>query len=358
MNRATTIRTLISAVVALGITTAGVCGQDSSLQRIDQYLEEKQQSDDFSGNVLIAKGGEVMYVRSFGLADRDHGVANKPETRFNVGSIGKLFTSIAILQLAQAGSLELTDPIGKYLPEFPEDKKAITIHQLLLHTSGLSSYMTNSDYSERKQTYRSIDDVLVLVRDEVLLFAPGEGNEYSNSGYIVLGAIIERVSGREYSAYVHENVWQPAGMSNTGLYYREDVVPNRATGYIRVDSGTVISNVFEEPPAFSDGGAYSTVGDMLRFVLALQDDTLLNEEFRKLWLTPQVGPMTYGPATASAERSFSGKAVWGGMGGAPGVSAALHHVTGDEYTIIVLSNQDMVALRMPIDIEAILYGKR
>jgi len=345
-------------MMVLGSVAETVYGQDAQLQKIDHFIAEKYDSGEFSGNVLIAKDGKVVYLKSFGFANMDHSIPNQPETRFNIGSIGKLFTSIAILQLAQAGKLELTDQIGKHLPDFPEDKREIRIRQLLLHTSGLSNYMTNSDYWERKQEYRSIDDILPLVMNETLLFEPGERNEYSNSGFIVLGAIIEKLSGKKYGAYLIENVWIPAGMANTGLYYKEDIVKDRSTGYIRIDSATMISNVFDEPPAFSDGGVCSTVEDMLKFDMALQDNKLLNEEYLKLWFTPQMGPMTYGPATVSAERSFSGKAAYGAMGGAPGISAILHHVTGDNYTIIVLSNYDQIALRLGLDIEKILYSER
>ncbi|MBU1938069.1 beta-lactamase family protein [bacterium] len=333
-------------------------GQSPAIQRVDNLMKEVSESDQFSGNVLIAKDGNVIYSKSFGMADKDLNIPNNEETKFNIGSIGKFFTSIAILQLAEAGKLNLTDSVEKYLPDFPKDKsQKITIHQLLLHTSGLSNYMTHPDYADKKHLYRSIDDVLPLIKNETLEFEPGERFGYSNSGYIVLGAIIEKVSGKKYAAYIQENIWQPAGMKDTGLFYKEQTVENRATGYVKDDSGSMITNALLEPPAFSDGGAYSTVTDLLKFDLALQNNTLLSEENSKLWFAPQGGPFAYGPAFVPADRSFCGKEIYGGMGGAPGISASFNHISDDNYTIIILSNYDEIAMRLFPRIESTLYGK-
>ena len=349
--------TIIALIILISLPIMGY-GQGPALQRVDNLMKEYSESDQFSGNVLIAKDGDVIYSKSFGMADKDLNIPNREETKFNIGSIGKFFTSIAILQLAEAGKLDLTDSIDKYLPDFPKDKsKKITIHQLLLHTSGLSNYMTHSDYANNKHLYRAIDDVLPLIKEETLEFEPGERFGYSNSGYIVLGAIIEQVSGKKYAAYVQENICQPAEMKDTGLFYKEQIVENRAIGYVRDDSGSMITNALLEPPAFSDGGAYSTVMDLLKFDLALQNNTLLSEEYNQLWFTPQDGPFSYGPAFIPADRSFCGKEIYGGMGGAPGVSASFNHILGDNYTIIILSNYDEIALRLFPRIESTLYGK-
>jgi CubicO group peptidase (beta-lactamase class C family) len=348
---------IIALIMLISLPILGY-GQSPALQRVDNLMKEYSESDQFSGNVLIVKDGNVIYSESFGMAEKDFNIPNKVETKFNIGSIGKFFTSISILQLAQAGKLDLMDSIDKYLPNFPADKsKNITIHQLLLHTSGFSNYMTHPDYADKKHLYRSIDDVLPLIKEETLEFEPGERFGYSNSGYIVLGGIIEKVSGKKYDVYLKENIWQPAGMNNTGLFYKEQIVENRAIGYVIDDSGSMIKNVFLEPPAFSDGGAYSTVMDMLKFDFALQNNTLLSEEYSILWFTPQDGPFAYGPAFIPADRSLCGKEIYGGMGGAPGVSASFNHILGDNYTIVILSNYDEIALKLFPRIESTLYGK-
>jgi len=349
-------------ILAMGVlilfVTGNISAQDSLIQKVDSYMTDLYEADKFSGNVLVAKEGKVVYQKSFGLANKELKISNAPETKFNIGSIGKLFTSVAVFQLVQAGKIELTDPIGKYLTDIPEDKKVITIRQLLLHTSGLGNYMAHPDYMDKKSEYGTIDKTLPLIFEEPLLFIPGDSNAYSNSGFIVLGAVIEKVAGVDYAAFVKNNIWTPAGMTNTILNKDDDKVENRASGYIKTETGSMLSNTSKEPTALSDGGAYSTVGDLLKFDLAVQSDVLLDEKHRQLWFTPQGGPSTFGFVTVEPERSFSGKGAYGAMGGIPGASAVLHHIRVDNYTIVVLSNYDRIAMRAGMDIEAILYGKK
>lgn len=349
---------IIVAGVLIFFTAVNISAQDSLIQKIDDYMTNLYESDMFSGNVLVAKEGKVIYQKSFGLANKELKISNAPETKFNIGSIGKLFTSIAVFQLVQAGKLELTDPIGRYLTNIPEDKKAITIRQLLLHTSGLGNYMAHPDYMEKMSEYGTIDKTLPLIFEEPLLFPPGDSSAYSNSGFIVLGAVIEKVAGVDYADFVKDNIWTPAGMGNTILNKDDEKIENRAVGYIKTETGSMLSNANKEPTALSDGGAYSTVGDLLKFDLAVQGDVLLDKKHRQLWFTPQGGPSTFGFATVEPKRSFSGKGAYGAMGGIPGASAVLHHVREDNYTIVVLSNYDRIAMRAGMDIEAILYGKK
>ena len=205
--------------------------------KIDTVMAEYARLDLFSGTVLVARSGDIVYAEAFGEANKDHHVANILETRFNIGSIGKTFTGVAMMQLVERGKVELTAPVVRYLPDFPYGD-AITIHHLLSHTSGMFNYMAHPDYRARMSSLRSIDDLLPLIYDQDLVFdTPGEAYAYSNSGIVVLGAVIEKVTGQPYPQVIHDNILAPAGMTDTGIHFWDQVVPDRAMGYTRRYSG-------------------------------------------------------------------------------------------------------------------------
>jgi len=221
--------------------------------QIDQVMGEFIQLDLFSGTVLVAKDGEIIYAKAFGEADKDFHVKNTLETKFNIGSIGKTFTGTSIMQLAQKGKLNVMDPVIKYLPDFPYGEK-ILIHHLLTHTSGTFNYFAHPDFAEKMYSIRSVSDALSLIYDQKLQFqAPGEKFLYSNSGIVILGAIIEKISGISYTEYLQKNILGPAKMHDTGIYYLEDVVENRAVGYDKRITGKFKRNLFSVPPANADG---------------------------------------------------------------------------------------------------------
>ena len=188
--------------------------------------------DKFSGVVLIAKDGKPVFEKAYGLANKAKNIPNNTETRFNLGSMNKMFTAVAIAQLAEAGKLSFDDTVGKHLPDYPNKDVAnkVTIHQLLTHTSGLGSYW-NAKFEAKKATIKSVSDYLALFADEPLKLEPGKRFQYSNSGFIVLGAIIEKVSGQSYYDYVREHIYKPAGMKNTDAYEMTANTPNLAMGY-------------------------------------------------------------------------------------------------------------------------------
>lgn len=309
------------------------------LERLLQRLCER---DAFSGAVLVAKGEEVLFTRACGEASKRFHVANKLDTKFNLGSMNKMFTSTAIMQLAEKGKLSLEDPISKYvdeswLPKSITDK--VTVHHLLTHTSGLGSYFNDTYWNGSRELYRSVEDFKPLVKGETLQFEPGERFGYSNTGMLLLGVVIQSVTGQDYFDYIRENIYRPAGMINSDSYEMDFPVENLAIGYIPAPDSpwkwenNLYKHVIKGGPA---GGGFSTVEDLFRFAQALQGGKLISRSsLEKMW-TPHTGRYGYG---FSVENGPSGKVV-GHSGGFPGLNGNLDVFLDKGYTVAVLSNYD------------------
>ena len=280
---------------------------------LDNYLGKLATDDVLSGNVLVAKDGKVVYAKSYGFADRGNRVPNTAATRFNVGSIDKTFTQAAIRQLVARGKLALTDTVGKLLPDYPQEMtRAATVEQLLHHTAGVSDFFGEAFEAAAKDRFRSNADYYKFVSQQKPLFAPGARNQYCNGCYIVLGAIIERVSGVAYEKYVEENIFKPAGMTASAWLQSDDVNPNFATGYTRREGDHLRSSTLMHGAAGSAaGGGYATAEDLLRYDQALR-----------------AGRITDVPASG-------GMAI---AGGAPGINAVMEQQ--GPWTVIVLTNLD------------------
>jgi CubicO group peptidase (beta-lactamase class C family) len=322
------------------------------------YLDDLAKQDKFSGVVLIAKDGKPVFEKAYGLANKSKNIPINKETKFNLGSMNKMFTSVAIAQLVEAGKLSFDDTVGKHLANYPNKDVAqkVTIHHLLTHTSGLGSYW-NAKFDAKKASIKTVSDYLSLFADEPLLFEPGKRFEYSNSGFIVLGAIIEKVSGQSYYDYVREHIYKPAGMKNTDAYEMAQETANLAMGYTSEGAsgaakgaadGARRENTSSRPnrggPA---GGGYSTVEDLLRFHIALRDHKLLNQKYTDLITTGKVsmGAGKYG--YGFGERVINGKRVFGHNGGAPGIASDLSMFPELGYTSVVMTNYDP-PLMMPV----------
>ena len=286
---------------------------------VSEYLSDLSKTDVFSGVVLIAKKGQPFFERTFGYADRDRKRPNKIDTKFNLGSINKRFTKTAIHILVAQGKLSLSDPIGKFLPDYPNKTAAekVTIQQLLEMKSGIGDFFGERYERTPKERIRSIADYMPLFADKPLEFEPGTNRRYSNGGYVVLGAIIEKVSGKEYYTFVRENVFIPAGMFSTESFEKDKEVPQRALGYTKGEGGSKgewRSNYPTLPAKGSSaGGGYSTVHDLLRFVQAFEKGIF--------------------PAPDNEQGL-------GIAGGAPGMNAELEWDPATGYVIVVLSNFD------------------
>ncbi len=313
----------------------------------DAYLRELARDDRFAGVALIAKDGEPFFEKAYGLADRDLGVANRADTKFNIGSINKIFTQVAIAQLAAGGKLSLADTIRKHIPDYPSPvADRITIQQLVTMSSGLGDFFGPRYDAIPKDRLRTLADFLPLFVDQPLLFEPGTDRRYSNAGYIVLGLIVEKASGEPYHDYIHDHVFRPAGMKDSGAYPQDSVVPNRAVGYTHEgEKGPGPQpphvNIYSLPARSSSaGGGYATARDLLAFDLARRREKLLPPDWTDWFYSDKAGKPAPGartdPAPLPRKRSASG----GFAGGTSGVNAELEFDLSTGYTIVVLSNLD------------------
>lgn len=307
---------------------------------VDQLLTKFTAEDKFSGVVLLAKDGKPFFQKAYGFADRDKKIPNSVDTKFRIGSMNKMFTSVAVAQLVEQGKLKYTDTLSKVLPDYPNKEAAakITIHQLLTHTSGLGDYFSD-EFDKKKDSLHDLKDYLQFFAAKPLLFEPGDHFEYSNAGMLVAGLVVEKVSGQNYFEYVREHIYKPAGMKDSDSYEKTKPQPNQSKGYMKED-GKWVSN-YESLPLMgsSAGGGDSTAPDLLRFDQALRAHKLLNPEFTTLIIT---GKVEAGPRAKYAygfeERLEDGKRVVGHGGGAPGMNCNLSMFWDSGYTVIVMSN--------------------
>lgn len=312
---------------------------------IDVKLTRMAANDQFSGAVLIAKDGKPVFQKAYGFADRDAKTPNTLDTRFRLGSMPKMFTSVAIAQLVQAGKFKYTDSLAQVLPDYPNKEVAqkITVHQLLTHTSGLGDIFTPK-FDEIKDQLHDLKDYLPLFVDQPLRFEPGTDWSYSNAGFIVLGLIIEKQSGQSYYDYIQQHIYNVAGMKSTGAFPKTEKVPNLAVGYTAMGNpdGKLKPNWDTLPyRGMSAGGSDSTVGDMLRFANALRDHKLLNAELTQTIMTGKVDSPNPNAKYAYGfeDAHEGGHHIWGHSGGAPGMNGDLG-IFEDGYTVVVLSNLD------------------
>jgi CubicO group peptidase (beta-lactamase class C family) len=278
--------------------------------------------DQFSGVVVIARAGTPVFERAYGMADREGQRPNDLETAFNLGSINKIFTTIAIRQLAREGKLDLDSSLARAWPDYPNPAVAprITIRQLLEHRSGIGGNIFAAPPGGRRSDIRHLRDYLPLFVGEPLQFGPGTRTQYSNAGYVVLGLVIERLSGEDYYEYVHRHIYEPAGMTRTAHWAVDSLPPNTALGYTRgtedappSPSAPLTRNVRLLPGRGSSaGGGYSTAHDLLRFL----------------------GALRAGRVEAAPPPGF------GIAGGAPGLNAAVEADLPGGYDVIVLANLD------------------
>ena len=308
-----------------------------------EKLDRDVAAGKFSGAVAVAQNGRVVFEQAYGLADREKNVANTLDTRFRIGSMNKMFTAVAVLQLAQDGKLKLDAPLGTYLTDYPNKDVAskVTVHHLLTHTGGTGDIF-GPEFEKNRLSLRTIGDYVELYGSRGLDFEPGSRWEYSNYGYLLLGAIIEKVSGTSYYDHVASRVFAPAGMTSTASLPEDSPVPGRSKGYMRdPEKNTLTSNEPTLPyRGTSAGGGYSTVRDLVRFANALREHKLLNATYTELLITGKADAMGAKYAYGFVDRTMNGMRLVGHGGGAPGMNGELLIDPQSGYAIAVLANLD------------------
>ena len=313
-------------------------------EAIRAELERRSRADRFAGAVVVTRNRTRVFGGAYGLADRERGVANRLDTRFRNGSMNKMFTAVAVLTLVQAGKLSLQDPVGKYVPGLQDRSlAAATIHQLLTHTGGAGDVF-GPEFFDNRQSLREHGDYVRLFAARPPLFEPGSRWMYSNFGFVLLGAVVERVSGQSYYDYVAAQVYAPAGMNSTGSEPEDRVVERRAIGYVKRPGGVWLSNVPTLPyRGTAAGGGYTTVEDLARFAEALTSRRLLDAKHTELLLSGKVDAMDGRYAYGFIERRIGGRSSIGHGGNAPGMDGELLIFPSNGYVIAVLSNLDAPA---------------
>lgn len=293
---------------------------------------------EFSGSVLQYKAGQVVFDKSYGFEDRQSKINNKTYTKFNLGSVNKLFTKIAIAQLIQRGELHLEDLAISYVPELKKaDMDKITMAHLLSMSSGLGDYLEDPSYTSAKKRFQKMEEYLSLISSYDLDFVPGSSTQYSNLGYELLGIIVGRVSGMDYHDYIQTHILDISGMNNTGYFTRDDDTPDLAIGYIK-DGDAYIPNWDQRSYRGSAaGGGYSTTHDMLNLGLALFEFQLLDEDHTSLLFK------NFKQGSQNDSYLFIG-------GGGPGINATYYLNIQKGECVVVLANLDPPAASTVNDI--------
>lgn len=331
--------------------------EDQFIQQVEGMMERLIKRDVFSGAVLVARGDEVLLVSAGGEASKRFHVPNRIDTKFNLGSMNKMFTATAIVQLAEKGMISFDDPVSTYVDESWLPGKItskITIHHLLTHTSGLGSYFNETFSNGSRALYRNVEDFKPLVKDEKPEFEPGERWHYSNTGMLLLGVVIESATGQSYFDYIRKNIYESAGMKNTDSYEMDYPVENLAIGYSpdwESEYGwqnNFFKHVVKGGPA---GGGFSTVGDLHRFARALLHGKLVStQSLQTMWKDHSGEGYGYG---FGIEEGPSGKVV-GHSGGFAGINGKLDIFVDKGYVVAVLSNVDNGASPLAFRISQLL----
>jgi CubicO group peptidase (beta-lactamase class C family) len=327
------MRNSVIAAVALVLVSATSAGAQD-VARMEQVIHSHVSAGTFMGTVLVARDGKVVLDKAYGMANLELEVPNTPDTKFRLGSITKQFTAAAILLLEERGKLKVEDRVKAYLPDAPMAWDRITIYNLLTHTAGIPNFTAQADYNTIKLSSRSASTAVAAFRDRPLDFGPGEEMRYSNSGYLVLGDIIEKVSGQSYEKFVADNIFTPLGMNDSGYDSNTAIIKRRASGYIKLPSGYVNAGYIHMSIPHAAGALYSTSRDLLKWEQALFAGTVVS----KASLDRMIAPFKNDYALGLVSSLVKGRRVIAHGGGIDGFNTSMSYYPDTRTVVIVLSN--------------------
>lgn len=359
MTRA--FRLFFGVCIALLVTSGGAWAQDLQ-SKLDEYMQASVKVNHFMGSVLVAQHGKILFAKGYGMANVKDGIPNASDTEFRIGSVTKEFTATAILKLQSEGKLNVQDGVCKYVPNCPEDWHAIKIYNLLTHTSGIPNFTDFPNYLKIDTKPITPAQLLADFKDKPLDFKPGAKFRYSNSGYEVLGYIIERVSGETYQRFLEQNIFVPLGMKESGYDRSHPTAKNHAQGYVYSHDGYKPADYVDMSVPYSAGALYSTVEDLYTWDRALEAGKVLPKTLADEMFTPHVstgdkggGHYGYGwfISTAYGHKEYAHE------GGIQGYTCVNSWFPEQDAYVIVLDNMESEAIStIARELAAILFGQK
>ncbi|MEK6335886.1 MAG: serine hydrolase [Acidobacteriota bacterium] len=329
-------------LVIVAFLTATNAFAQQNVRKIDQLMKQYYDYGQFNGSILVAEKGKIIYEKGFGMANMEWSIPNQPDTKFRIGSITKQFTAALVLQLVEEGKIKLDGKITDYLPDYRKDTgDRVTIHQLLNHTSGIPSYTSRPGFfAESSRNPYGVADFIKTFASGDLEFEPGSKFSYNNSGYSLLGAIIEKVTGKSYEAVLTERILKPLGMMNTGYDHHSTLIQKRASGYQKTRAGFVNAPYLDMSIPYAAGSIYSTVEDLYKWDQSLYEDKILSANSKKLMFTPGLGNYGYGMNISDQPigKTEQKTKIIGHGGGINGFNSLLTRAVDKGQTVIILDN--------------------
>ncbi len=354
-------RLWLCIAIILFVSPNVIVAQDHAA-KIQEVLALAHKYRQFNGSALVAENGKVIYKSAFGGANMEWNIPNAPDTKFRLGSITKQFTATIILQLVEQGKIKIDAKLTDYLPEYRKDTgEKVTIHHLLTHTSGIPSYTGQPGFFENvsRNSYK-VDDFVKKYASGNLEFEPGSKYSYNNSGYFLLGAIIERVTGKPYEQVLKQNIFDPLGMKNTGYDRHATILPKRATGYSKTPDGYINAPYLDMSIPYAAGSLYSTVEDLYLWDQSLYTDKVLSAQSKALMYKPALDNYAYGwvVTNASFKQNDQPVQVIRHGGGINGFSTTIVRFPNEKNLIVMLDNTGSEYLdRLSDSIAKILYNQ-
>jgi CubicO group peptidase (beta-lactamase class C family) len=322
---------MLRIILCLFLLATTCFAQD--VARMDEAVQSYVANEQFMGSALVARGDQVLFSKSYGSANLEWDIPNTTDTKYRIGSVTKQFTAACILLLEERGLLKIDDPVGMYLPDAPAAWEKVTVYHVMTHTAGIPSFTNSPKFMDIRPFEHTPEELVALFRDEPLEFEPGEKMAYSNSGYVLLGYLLEKVTGESYQDFIQKNIFDPLGMKDSGYDSNFDIIPRRAAGYTPSPDGPQNAEFEHMSIPFSAGALYSTTGDLWRWQQCLYGGKLLSENSLKKMTEPFKDGYALGIGV-----NEKGRKAFSHGGGISGFNSYLAYYPKDKVTVVVLGN--------------------